>query len=105
MPKFGSTPPAGSFTNKKLRVWKRKIQGFLKHWSQNDSPIESSYTPKIQSFYHHFYRSECVSLGKEAIDKMVAFVQQLQKDYDLELLDKMNACFKQGTACTIQISA
>ena len=88
-------PASRKFYEQEVEGLEKKIQGFLKHWSQNDSPIESSYTLKYNRFIIIFTDPNA-SLDKEAIDKMVAFVLQLQKDYDLELLDKMNACFKQG---------
>jgi hypothetical protein len=37
-----------------------------------------------------------VALTNVDIDASVAFILQLQETYKVELLDKMNACFKQG---------
>ena len=37
-----------------------------------------------------------LTLSNTDIDTQVAFILQLQQEYDVELLDKMNVCFKQG---------
>lgn len=43
-----------------------------------------------------FIVSEKTPLDLEGHNKMVGFIQQLEKKYDLVLLDKVNVCFKQG---------
>ena len=40
--------------------------------------------------------SEKTPLGLEEQNKLVEFIQELQKDYELIFLDKVNVCFKQG---------
>ncbi len=43
-----------------------------------------------------FFVSEDVSLSTALMDKFALFIMQLEKDYEVVLLDKVNVCFKQG---------
>lgn len=43
-----------------------------------------------------FFVSESTPLSIEQNDKMVEFVLNLEKEYAIDLLDKVNVCFKQG---------
>ncbi len=40
--------------------------------------------------------SEETALTIEQNDQLVAFILELEKDYNISLLDKVNVCFKQG---------
>ena len=74
---------------------KEKIETFLNKWTQQDETILSKYALLYDRFIVVFTTDELV-LKTETIDQLVAFILQLQKEYELELLDKMNVCFKQG---------
>jgi len=43
-----------------------------------------------------FFVSEVTPLSIELNDKLVEFVLNLEQEYDISLLDKVNVCFKQG---------
>ncbi len=43
-----------------------------------------------------FFVSETTPLSIEQNDKLVEFVLDLEKEYQVSLLDKVNVCFKQG---------
>ena len=42
------------------------------------------------------YADENTSLTNRDLDEVVVFILKLQQEYEVELLDKMNVCFKQG---------
>ncbi len=75
---------------------KTKIQVFLSSWKTNSVDIISSY----QFLYNRFIIlavDETINpITINAIDNSVQFILQLQADYKIELLDKLNVCFKQG---------
>ena len=43
-----------------------------------------------------FFVSDVTPLSIEQNDKLVQFVLDLEKEFDIDLLDKVNVCFKQG---------
>lgn len=43
-----------------------------------------------------FFVSESTPLSIEQNDELVGFVLNLEKEYGIDLLDKVNVCFKQG---------
>lgn len=43
-----------------------------------------------------FFVSDVTPLSIELNDKLVEFVLNLEQDYEINLLDKVNVCFKQG---------
>ena len=43
-----------------------------------------------------FFVSDVTPLSIEQNDELVAFVLDLEKEYEVSLLDKVNVCFKQG---------
>lgn len=73
----------------------QKISGFVADWKQDDETFKVSY-----QFLHNrfivFLVEENSGLTNQDIDKLVTFILQLQQEYEVELLDKMNVCFKQG---------
>ncbi len=71
-----------------------RLQEFVDHWTNKDT-FKASY----QLLHHRFivFAVEVdIEVIREDVDKQVAFILQLQQVYDVELLDKMNVCFKQG---------
>ncbi|MFC2127754.1 ABC transporter ATPase [Bacteroidota bacterium] len=71
------------------------ITAFLNNWKQGEEAIECH-------FKLHYNRilvitsATNMSLNTNTINLLVAFIINLQESYDVQLLDKMNVCFKQG---------
>lgn len=74
----------------------QKIETFLSTWTQNDEHILSSYQIKYNRFIIIAVDASNISLSIESIDAAVGFIIKLQNEYEIELLDKLNVCFKQG---------
>ncbi|CAM1346027.1 ABC transporter ATPase [Tenacibaculum crassostreae] len=72
-----------------------KLKDFVDAWKSNDENFKASFELKYNRFIV-FAAEEDVQLTNADIDAQVAFVLQLQQEYEVELLDKMNVCFKQG---------
>jgi len=75
---------------------KTKIEVFLSSWKNADIDIIASYQFLYNRFIIFSVDETLDKLGIDAIDASVAFILQLQADYNIELLDKLNVCFKQG---------
>lgn len=73
-----------------------KTETFLNQWTNNDESIEASYQIKYDRFIIISADTSRLTLTVDAIDQSVAFIFELQSTYDIELLDKLNVCFKQG---------
>ncbi len=82
------------FYPQEIEGLKTKIENFIKDWNNDDDFIAS-----YQLLYNRFiiFSTESTSeVTSKDIDKQVVFILQLQQEYEVELLDKMNVCFKQG---------
>ena len=73
-----------------------KIKTFLESWKTNDDTFRVSYQLLYNRFIVLFADASGSSLLNADIDASVMFILQLQQEYEVELLDKMNVCFKQG---------
>lgn len=87
-------PSSRKFYPQELEPLKEKIENFLESWIENKE-IKLGYTILYNRFIV-FSVEENVSITNRDLDKQVAFILELQQEYEVELLDKMNVCFKQG---------
>lgn len=84
------------FYAQELDVIIDKVKTFLNQWTNNDESIKASYQIKYDRFILIAADTSHLTLTVDAIDQSVAFIIELQSTYDIELLDKLNVCFKQG---------
>lgn len=88
-------PSSRKFYSNEVEGVKEKIRDFVENWKVEDSDFKASF----QLVYDRFiviYAEDNVSLTNPDIDAQVSFILSLQKEYHIELLDRMNVCFKQG---------
>lgn len=87
-------PSSRKFYPQEIDEIEQKVQNFVESWKEDEN-FKASY-----QFLHNrfiiFLVDAASALTNADIDKQVAFVLQLQQQYEVELLDKMNVCFKQG---------
>ena len=88
-------PSSRKFYPQEIDGLKEKLQGFIDGWKSEDADFKASFELKYNRFII-FSAEEGSTLTNADIDKQVAFILQLQQEYEVELLDKMNVCFKQG---------
>ena len=88
-------PSSRKFYPQEIDGLKEKLQGFIDGWKSEDADFKASFELKYNRFII-FSVEEGSTLTNADIDKQVAFILQLQQEYEVELLDKMNVCFKQG---------
>lgn len=82
------------FYPQEIEELKNKIEGFINNWKEDVDFIAS-----YQLLYNRFIVfsvEDTTKITNIDLDKQVAFILQLQQEYEVELLDKMNVCFKQG---------
>jgi len=72
-----------------------EIEQRLKGFCENLSETEISFQIKYNRFLI-FIISEQTPLDLDRHNSLVGLVQELEQQYNLNLLDKVNVCFKQG---------
>lgn len=71
-----------------------KVNDFVSTWSENHD-IEAGFEIKYQRFIIIVINNN-KPITTSIIDELVTFIFKLQLDHEIELLDKLNVCFKQG---------
>ena len=89
-------PSSRKFYPNEIEGIENKIKTFLENWKSDTENFKASYKFLYNRFIVLFADDEDASLTKSDIDTSVSFILTLQEEYDVALLDKMNACFKQG---------
>ena len=72
-----------------------KLHSFVSSWKKSSMDFRASFELKYNRFII-FFAENNIQLTNNDIDEQVAFILTLQNEYKLDLLDKMNVCFKQG---------
>lgn len=89
-------PSSRKFYATEIKDIEDKIASFIKSWKQEDPDFKASYQFLYDRFIIFFADDTQSALTNADIDASVSFIIQLQETYKVELLDKMNVCFKQG---------
>ena len=69
---------------------------FLENWAAHATPLESSFVIKYNRFIILAVNSDKHPASGCAIDASVECIQRIEKQYDIDLLDKMNVTYKTG---------
>ena len=88
-------PSSRKFYAQELETLEEKLKNFVSGWKEEDENFTASFQI-LHNRFIVFYADETTQLVNKDVDALVAFVLQLQQEYDIELLDRMNVCFKQG---------
>ena len=89
-------PSSRKFYPNEIEGIESKVKDFLENWKPDDENFKASYQFLYNRFIVLFADDENSTLTNSDIDASVSFILGLQQEYEVELLDKMNACFKQG---------
>ena len=85
-----------SLTDQEQEEIKSKIEVFINNWTSHGSDLQASYLLKYKRFIIIALDQNFASASGCSIDASVHFIQELEKKYDVDLLDKMNVSYKQG---------
>jgi len=75
---------------------KDKVIDFLKEWTAHGQDLEAGYEIKYNRFIVIGLNQENASASGCSIDASVYFIQKLEKEFGIDLLDKMNVTFYNG---------
>lgn len=88
------------FSDTEIAEIEKDLVEFLTNWSAHGSSLEASYQIKYNRFIIIAINQEVHPATGCSIDSSVSFIQNLEKKYEVDLLDKMNVAFKQGEFIT-----
>lgn len=85
-----------SFTDTELENIKAKLDIFIENWTAHGSDLQASYTIEYKRFIVIALNQNMNKATGCSIDDSVRFIQQLENEYAVDLMDKMNVSYKQG---------
>ncbi|MCL6295275.1 ABC transporter ATPase [Jejuia spongiicola] len=85
-----------SFTETELEEIQSKLNTFIENWTAHGSDLQSGYTIKYKRFIIIGLNQDLNKATGCSIDASVHFIQQIEKEYNVDLMDKMNVSYKQG---------
>ncbi len=83
-------------SDEEVTVISEKTTEFLKQWTAHGANLEAGFEIKYNRFIVIGLNQENASASGCSIDASVHFIQQLQQEFDVDLLDKMNVTFYNG---------
>jgi len=85
-----------SFSDKEIEEIKMRLNEFIQNWTAHGGDLESGYCIKYKRFIVIGLNQSLNHATGCSIDASVHFIQQLEQDFSVDLLDKMNVSYKQG---------
>ena len=85
-----------SFTDQELQEIKTQSEDFITQWTVHGADLKASFEIRYKRFIIFGLDQELNMPSGCSIDDSVNFIQHLEKQYDVDLLDKMNVSYKQG---------
>ncbi|HKJ48365.1 MAG TPA: hypothetical protein VJ973_04715 [Christiangramia sp.] len=85
-----------SFTEEEIQEISNKLDTFIEKWTSHGADLQASYEIKYKRFIIIALDQQLNAATGCSIDASVQFIQQLEKEYNVDLLDKMNVSYKQG---------
>ncbi len=85
-----------SFSEIELEKISSKLKIFIKDWTAHGKTLEAGYLIKYNRFIVLGLNQELNSATGCSIDASVRFIQELEQEFNVDLMDKMNVSYKQG---------
>jgi predicted HTH domain antitoxin len=85
-----------TFTQDELDELKVRLGDFLEEWTAHGTSLKASFQLPYGRFLVIGLDQSQAEASGCSIDASVHFIQELQKHYGVDLLDRMNVTFKQG---------
>ena len=83
-------------TDDEVKSITTKCQEFVENWAAHGTSLEASFLLKYNRFIIFAVNQEVQNATGCSIDASVHFIQQLEQEFQIELLDKMNVTYKIG---------
>ncbi|RFN58094.1 ABC transporter ATPase [Marixanthomonas ophiurae] len=84
------------FTDEEIAEIEPKTASFLKEWTAHGSDLQAGFEIKHNRFIVIALNQSITTASGCSIDASVHFIQSLEKEYNVDLMDKMNVTFYSG---------
>ena len=84
------------FSDEEFAAIENDLKAFIEGWAAHGTSLEASYQLKYNRFIILTVNQEKQAATGCSIDASVQFIQDLEKKYEIDLLDKMNVTFRLG---------
>ncbi|MDT0677360.1 ABC transporter ATPase [Autumnicola musiva] len=84
------------FTEEEIQEITPTLENFIQQWTAHGAELKASFEIKYRRFIILGLDQQTNAASGCSIDASVHFIQQLEKQYEVDLLDKMNVTYKQG---------
>jgi hypothetical protein len=85
-----------SFSEQEQQEIQARLEEFIEQWTAHGANLKASFEMRYKRFIILALDQQLNSATGCSIDASVRFIQQLEQDYNVDLLDKMNVSYKQG---------
>lgn len=85
-----------SFTESEINQISEKLETFIKDWTAHGKDLLSGYKIAYKRFIVLALNQNLNKATGCSIDASVHFIQELEKEFNVDLMDKMNVSYKQG---------
>ncbi len=85
-----------SFSEDELSQLEVQLNAFIEAWTAHGKDLQAGYKIVYKRFIVISLNQDLNAATGCSIDASVSFIQQLEKQYDVDLMDKMNVSYKQG---------
>lgn len=85
-----------SFSEDELKEIESKLETFIASWTAHGKDLQSGFKIVYKRFIVLALNQSLNAATGCSIDASVHFIQELEKAYNVDLMDKMNVSFKQG---------
>jgi len=89
-------PSSRKFYKQEIPDIKERIENFLNGWTSDGQALNCAYKLKYDRFIIVSLDDSDISLSIKAHDALSNFIQALEENLKVTLLDKINVCYKQG---------
>lgn len=84
------------FSDEEVQVIEQKLQEFTEQWVAHSTPLQTSFTVRYNRFIVLVVDQEVQAASGCSIDASVRVIQDLEKQFEVDLMDKMNVTFRTG---------
>lgn len=85
-----------SLTPEEVSLLHERLSSFLGQWAAHGQPLKAGYEIRYNRFIIIGVDSSFNQASGCSIDASVHFVQELERDLGIDLMDKMNVSYRQG---------
>lgn len=89
-------PSSRKFYEQEISELNKSIEAFLNNWANENQLFNCAYKLKYDRFIIISVDDTDLNLSLQTHDALSLFIQELEKKFEVTLLDKINVCYKQG---------